>query len=589
MAIQKKAICILGMHRSGTSVLARAVNLLGVYAGPQDRLLQPNEYNIDGYWEHQEIVNLNDRLLKLHSKSWDSILPMPEGWWELSEITPYRREAINIINENFGERQLWVWKDPRTSVLLPFWVDLLRQLKIEVYFLISIRNPLDVVASLEKRDGFKKEKSLALWQYYNLSSLYWTCNSRRMVIHYDSLLDNWESYLKAITKEIGIPYFKWKKPEYVTFLRPELRHSKSNIEDLIKDRDIPQTIIYTYNLFCEIDKRKRFLLSEEFAKEITKLYLDYSGYVAMLNHLVGEDNSTDIYIQLFFPEDNQYSEENSVRFSLTCDGLFHVYDFPLPSGKRSTLRLDPINIPAFIEIKAVELFSGTPQTEESELVFSWNCETGFSGFSPSSGIVRMEGQNYLSMFSLNNDPIIYLEGMPPLNEKRNYTLRVVIRVEKKISNKSAIIIANEINNHNMNLTEKTGEILRLQKELDLQTEQVTVLQAELKESVKQISLWKVDLKEKVEQINLLQEQLKEKVAKYDLLQSEVKEMTAQFELLNKKFKGRDELLVKKLNEAKELRIQIDFLNNQIDIILNSWSWKITAPFRRIKSFAKGKL
>ena len=57
-------VCILGMHRSGTSLLARMLNLMGVSLGPEQFLMQPTIDNPKGYWEHDEIVGLNNEILR---------------------------------------------------------------------------------------------------------------------------------------------------------------------------------------------------------------------------------------------------------------------------------------------------------------------------------------------------------------------------------------------------------------------------------------------------------------------------------------------------------------------------------------------
>src|SRR6266446_6985151 len=61
-AVSRKAIVVLGMHRSGTSALCGALDVLGVNFGKH--LMTANEANTKGYWEHPEIVALHDELLR---------------------------------------------------------------------------------------------------------------------------------------------------------------------------------------------------------------------------------------------------------------------------------------------------------------------------------------------------------------------------------------------------------------------------------------------------------------------------------------------------------------------------------------------
>ncbi len=65
-----RALCILGMMRTGTSAVAGLLDLLGVHFGPKDRLLEPNVANPSGFWEHRGVIALNDELLARLGGSW---------------------------------------------------------------------------------------------------------------------------------------------------------------------------------------------------------------------------------------------------------------------------------------------------------------------------------------------------------------------------------------------------------------------------------------------------------------------------------------------------------------------------------------
>lgn len=73
-------ICVLGMHRSGTSALAGALNLVGVNFGSNLMPAQASE-NPKGYWEHLDIVRTHDDVFTLFGASWDDPRPLPESWW----------------------------------------------------------------------------------------------------------------------------------------------------------------------------------------------------------------------------------------------------------------------------------------------------------------------------------------------------------------------------------------------------------------------------------------------------------------------------------------------------------------------------
>ena len=53
-----KQILVLGMHRSGTSMIARILNLMGIYYATEDQIMLPTENNAKGYWERKNVLGL---------------------------------------------------------------------------------------------------------------------------------------------------------------------------------------------------------------------------------------------------------------------------------------------------------------------------------------------------------------------------------------------------------------------------------------------------------------------------------------------------------------------------------------------------
>lgn len=245
---RSKAVCILGMHRSGTSVMSRAVNLLGADLGNKAELLPPGKANPKGFWEHTRIIKLNHRMLRTFGRSWDSTVPLPDRWWESSRTQPIRQELKRLIQRDFGGKQLWAWKDPRTCLVIPLWQSVLREMNTDLVYVIVVRNPLDVATSLYKRNGFTLKKSLNIWAHYTLSALYWTSGAKRVIVHYDQLISDWESQLKRVSNALDIPWPKREnqlKRSMESFLDPKLQHNKSTLKELdIKGISNPVKMIY---------------------------------------------------------------------------------------------------------------------------------------------------------------------------------------------------------------------------------------------------------------------------------------------------------------------------------------------------------
>ncbi|WP_410962460.1 hypothetical protein, partial [Salmonella sp. ZJHZ20_0067] len=69
---------------------------------------------------------------------------------------------------------IFAFKDPQTSLLLPFWQAIFKQMAIETNYIICLRNPLSVAASLHKRDGVLAAKAQLLWAKYLEAALSYT-------------------------------------------------------------------------------------------------------------------------------------------------------------------------------------------------------------------------------------------------------------------------------------------------------------------------------------------------------------------------------------------------------------------------------
>lgn len=116
-----QVVCVLGMHRSGTSLITRVTNLLGVYLGREDLLLEPKADNPTGFWEHQLVKDLNEEILSRFGGSWHEPPEFPAGWESSPALGDLRQRARKLMEGEFGSQPLWGWKDPRTCLTLPLW------------------------------------------------------------------------------------------------------------------------------------------------------------------------------------------------------------------------------------------------------------------------------------------------------------------------------------------------------------------------------------------------------------------------------------------------------------------------------------
>ena len=192
------AILVAGMHRSGTSALAGALNLLGVPLG--QHLLEPGPDNPKGYWEHRDIVVVHERLLAALGSRWDDVRALPADWME-SEAADRAAAAIGeLVTRDFSGKSLWAIKDPRLCRFLPLWFKVLRQQGICPVVLFMVRDPNEVAASIEARNHWRVPIGEMLWLRYVTEAATASSNEPRSVVVYDDLLD---SPLTAVSRALA--------------------------------------------------------------------------------------------------------------------------------------------------------------------------------------------------------------------------------------------------------------------------------------------------------------------------------------------------------------------------------------------------
>ena len=88
--------------------------------------------------------------------SWDDVRSFFHDQWDYDIKKRYKKDILSILERDFCDSQFWGVKDPRLCRLLPLWHTIFEQFNSEPHYVIIVRNPLEVVASLQKRDGFSK-------------------------------------------------------------------------------------------------------------------------------------------------------------------------------------------------------------------------------------------------------------------------------------------------------------------------------------------------------------------------------------------------------------------------------------------------
>ncbi|MBN2577681.1 MAG: sulfotransferase [Pirellulales bacterium] len=174
-------------------MVSHILSLCGVYMGPPEELVHANPSNRDGFWEDETFVRLNDEIMNAMYGAWDVPPVVLEGWEHKPELAALRQQAADLLAQR-QDKGPWGWKDPRSSLTLPFWMSLVPDLRI----VMCLRNPLEVARSLSARDPLSITFGLRLWHIYQIRILAATKPENRLITHYESFFADPQTEIRRI-------------------------------------------------------------------------------------------------------------------------------------------------------------------------------------------------------------------------------------------------------------------------------------------------------------------------------------------------------------------------------------------------------
>jgi hypothetical protein len=285
--MKKKIIVVLGMHRSGTSAITRSLEILGVGLGKN---LYPAACdNPKGFWEDRECLEINEALLARFNSAYDSL---GLTWREVDdpEVNKLKLKASALIARKLDEsNNIWGFKDPRTCRLLSFWCDVFKVADCTVSYVIALRNPASVVASLGKRNNIAAEKSYLLWFQHTLLAILQTRGEKRVVVNYDDLLDFPFVQVKRIAHALSLDVPCRDSLEVLDFEREfldvNLRHTRYSSADLIKDRQCPGIVVAAYDILDLAAHDEVDIDSDSVSDSVTKLGASLADFAPIFNYI----------------------------------------------------------------------------------------------------------------------------------------------------------------------------------------------------------------------------------------------------------------------------------------------------------------
>ncbi len=201
-------LIIAGMHRSGTSLTASFVDAVGISMG--EHLLPADANNKKGYFEDVDFLEFHRAALRAATQADE---PGVHDWgWTPGETLnrevfhEFTERARDLIRSRDEVLSAWGWKDPRTTLMLDFWDELLPDAR----YLLVYRAPWDVAESMMRVGGdyfpSNPDHSLRIWAFYNRQMLefYRAHRDRCLLFNVSSLIAEPQRMTSLIKERLGI-------------------------------------------------------------------------------------------------------------------------------------------------------------------------------------------------------------------------------------------------------------------------------------------------------------------------------------------------------------------------------------------------
>lgn len=236
IGISKQGVMVLGMHRSGTSAVTRILNLLG--CALPEKLIGPGDGNILGHWEALDAVELNDQILASAGSTWEDWGPINDDWRRSGVRSEMLARVSALVRQHAALGPLFALKDPRLCRLADLWLEGMDAAEVEPLVILMVRNPLEVVRSLESRDLMNPGYGQLLWLRHVLDAEFASRGRKRVVCRYDQMMRNWAGMIARIKSGLGLSLPRNSpaaRAEVDAFLTTEQRHQALDLEAALDD------------------------------------------------------------------------------------------------------------------------------------------------------------------------------------------------------------------------------------------------------------------------------------------------------------------------------------------------------------------
>jgi hypothetical protein len=209
-------ILIIGMHHTGTSILANLTMSMGIYGGEYSEFIISRK-NPMKFWERKDVVDINQKRFEEFEK--DADLPYWSGiTYRKKGIPIHQKKESKLVVNKLNSHCNWVTKDPRFGLLLHEWMPLLKN---PICVFVN-RDKKETVNSLNSFHNNTYKWSQVYDRYYNES--YNSCiKSKTPIINISNndLLYRPNNVIKDLYNFWDTNNVNYKKTAYVQYKRKD--------------------------------------------------------------------------------------------------------------------------------------------------------------------------------------------------------------------------------------------------------------------------------------------------------------------------------------------------------------------------------
>ncbi|MFV0473278.1 MAG: sulfotransferase family protein [Pikeienuella sp.] len=206
MDFDKTCVLVAGMHRSGTSAVTRALNIMGCDLSGD--LVEPLENsNPKGFWEAKQAVEISREALGATGQFWNDWRPLGPVMEDPAFRAPLVARIREMLEAEYAQSRLFAIKDPRVCRFLPIWLEALEGFGARPVVVLPLRHPAEVAASIVARDGMVDSECRLSWLRHVLDA---ERDSRaaaaRVFTSYEALLQDPAALLARISGALDIAW-----------------------------------------------------------------------------------------------------------------------------------------------------------------------------------------------------------------------------------------------------------------------------------------------------------------------------------------------------------------------------------------------